>query len=131
MGNETVTGRTLEAVARQPEVSPYADIDNAALIVQYYEKDLDSDIAKELSVRLLTHAGYTGDPTTEPLIGRDGGQIQDAETGKPLTLADYVRFASEHHFYALEGILDFLYTKPGEPDYEQGRAAYGIYVNRP
>lgn len=113
---------------RRVEVAQYGGIGNADLIVKFYEMGADSDIGRELSVRLLAHAGYAGDPTTEPLTGKDGKQVQDSETGKPLTLADYVNFATEHHFYALEGILNFLHTKPGEPEYEEGRAAYVGYL---
>ena len=109
--------------------APYGGIGNADLIVKFYEMGADSDIGRELSVRLLAHAGYTGDPTVEPLTDKDGEQVQDSESGKLLTLADYVNFATEHHFYALEGILNFLHTMPGEPEYEEGRAAYAGYLD--
>jgi len=131
MGNEAISGQTLasECTVQSPEVSAYASIDNAALIVKFYEMGADPDIGRELSARLLAHAGYTGDPAAEPLVGKDGKQVQNTETGTPLTLADYVNFATEHHFYALERILNFLYTTPGEPEYIEGRAAYAGYVD--
>lgn len=121
-------GAEHEGANMPPEVAPYDGIGNAALIVKFYEMGADPEIGRELSVRLLAHAGYTGDPTTEPLTGKEGKRVQDAETGQLLTLADYVNFATEHHFYALEDILNFLHTKPGEPKYEEGREAYAGYL---
>lgn len=116
------------SIPAPPEVAPYEGIGNAALIVKFYEMGADPDIGRELSARLLAHAGYIGNPAVEPLTGRDGEQVQDAETSEPLTLADYVNFATQHHFYALEDILNFLHTKPGDPKYEEGRVAYAGYM---
>ena len=132
MGHEAVPGHTAthDVSNRPPEGSPYAEISHEDLIVQFYESGADPVIGRELSGRLLTHAGFTGDPTTEPLTGSDGQPVFDATTRKPLMLVDYVPFAADHHLYALEGILSFLYTKPGEPEYESGRAAYAHYMDR-
>ncbi len=128
MGNESLSQPEHKGANTPPEAAPYSGIGNAALVVKFYEMGADPDIGRELSLRLMAHAGYTGDPVAEPLTGKDGKPVQDAETGQPLTLADYVNFATEHHFYALEGILNFLHTTPGEPEYEEGRAAYSGYL---
>ncbi len=100
--------------------SAYAAYTHDALIDAFYESEGSPEIGRELSTRLFQHAGLTGDPAQEPLIGRDGAQVQ--HNNQPLTLADYVNFAADHHFEALEPILDFLMTKPGEHEYETTRA---------
>jgi hypothetical protein len=133
MSNDTRGESERQSSHVAPEEAKYDKIGSPALIVRFYESGLDQEIGRVLSARLLAHAGYPGDPSTEPLNGRDGKQVEDSDTGKSLTLADYVNYAAEHHFYALEGILDFLHTQPGEADYEKGRAAYEGYIgaNRP
>jgi hypothetical protein len=130
MRHEAVQGHDLapEVATQTSEASPFADTGHAALILQFYETGADPTIGRELSVRLLAHAGYAGDPTAEPLTGNDGRRVLDTATGRPLVLADYVNYATNHHIYALEDILNFLHTKPGEPDYERGRAAYAGYL---
>lgn len=129
MGNENLSQPGQKGANMPPEADPYRGIENAALVVKFYEMGADPEIGRELSLRLMAHSGYAGDPATEPLIGKDGKPVLDAETGQPLTLADYVNFATEDHFYAVEGILNFLHTKPGEPEYEEGRAAYSVYLD--
>ncbi len=119
----------LEGLGQSSEVSPFVGLDDANLVVQFFETGRNPAIARELSAQLLRHAGYSGDPTTEPLTGEDGRQLQDTTTGQRLVLADYLGFAGEHHPYALRQILSFLYTEPGDPAYEAGRAAYARYVN--
>lgn len=109
------------AGSRLPEVSPYAELSHAQLIGQFYETEGDTNIGRELSDRLFRHAGLTIDPNVTPLLGRDGKQIQ--EGGASLTLTDYVNYAAGHHFEALEGILDFLLTQPGDGNYEAAQAA--------
>ncbi|HVV66925.1 MAG TPA: hypothetical protein VHB72_02535 [Candidatus Saccharimonadales bacterium] len=95
------------------------EISHAELIDRFYETEGDPAIGRELSVRLFKHACLASDPSTTPLIGRDGKQVQ-GDNG-PLTLADYVNFATAHHPHALEGILDFLMEQPGTPEYEETR----------
>ncbi|HSX46245.1 MAG TPA: hypothetical protein VLG27_04585 [Candidatus Saccharimonadia bacterium] len=118
-----------EQVAQTPEASPFASVSDPELIARFYESGADPAIGRELSVRLLAHARYKGDPTTEPLTHKSGTPVLDEATGQPLTLADYVPYAADHHLWALEQILSFLYTSPGEPEYEDGRAAYAHYTN--
>lgn len=103
-----------------PEVvSPYAEFEHPALIEAFYETEGNPDIGVELAVRMFAHAGIAEDPRAQPLIGRTGAQIE--VNGKPLTLADYVNYAADNHIDALPGILGFLMTNPGEPDYETMR----------
>jgi hypothetical protein len=127
MGYEAGAGQPPAGLeARQPEVvSPYAGIGHEELIDEFYEADGgDPAIGKELSARLLRHAGFTGDPNTTPLIGRDGTRV--VEDGRPLVLADYINFAAaghtEGHLEALDEILGFLDMGPGQQDYESMRA---------
>jgi hypothetical protein len=101
-------------------ISPYAEIGHRDLIDAFYAEE-DPAVGRELSVRLLAHAGFQGDATTEPLRHANGEQIRDPETGDPLTLADYVNYAAEHHLFALPGILSFLRTTPGDDNYRSGR----------
>lgn len=102
-------------------ISPYAEFETAALVDRFYETEGDPTIGTELSVRLLGHARFAGDPRTTPLVGRDGAQVQ--VDGRPLVLADYVNYAAQHHFYAVGEILDFLSMKPGTQEYVSTRAA--------
>jgi len=104
-----------------PEVvSPYAELMHAELIDRFYESEGDPAIGTELSVRLFAHAGLEIDPRTAPLLGRDGNPVKQGD--RTLMLADYVNYAAGHHFEALEGILDFLMTKPGDENYDTTRA---------
>ena len=88
-------------------------------IDEYYEKEGDPVIGRELSVEFFRHADISTDPSTTPLIGRDGEPIQGDEG--PLTLADYVNFAAQRHPYALSEILDFLLKRPGTQSYQDAR----------
>jgi hypothetical protein len=102
-------------------VSPYAEIGHDDLIGMFYDADGDPAIGRALSVRLFEHAAIPVDPAREPLIGRDGKQV--VHQGKPLTLEDYVNYAAEHHFEAVDEILDILRKTPDDPDYVETREA--------
>lgn len=97
----------------------YVALENPVLINQFFKTKGNPDIGRELSIRYFEHAGFTGDPLTTPLIGRDGKQVQ--HNGQLLVLADYVNFAADHHFEALtvpKGVFESLLMEPGTPDYE-------------
>ena len=97
-------------------VSAYEGIGHDDLIGMFYETMGDPDIGRELSVRLFDHAGLAIDPTSVPLMGRDGLQVD--KDGVGLTLADYINYAADHHFEAVGSILSFLSMKPGDADYQ-------------
>lgn len=105
----------------------YGGVGSLDLIVEFFDSDVDQAIGRELSVRIMEHAGFPGDPDTAPLIGSDGSQIE--KDGNPLTLADYINYAVDHHFEAVESILTFLLMERGSPEYETMRAAMLTRLN--
>jgi hypothetical protein len=112
-----------EKAGQAPEVSPFADVGDADLIERFFDSEGDPAIGRELSIRLLKHANYVGDPTTEPLL-KEGKPMFDEASQRTLTLADYVYYANKNYFWALEEILDFLYTEPGSSEYQRGLTMY-------
>jgi hypothetical protein len=119
MGHESFSGW-------QPETSTYADLDHIDLIGEFLDKQ-DPEMGRALSVRLFAHADLRVDPYATPLVGRDGKQVE--QDGKSLVLADYVGYAAEHHGDAMEEILGFLLTEPGDKDYDSMRAAISGRLN--
>ncbi len=107
-------------------MNPYTQMDHLELVRAFYQANGENPVAsRELSLRIFKHAeqaGYAGDPATDPLMGRDGNQVQDPDTGAYLMNADYVSYAVKHHRHALEGIVGFLFTQPGDDDYNTGAA---------
>lgn len=126
MANETSITTGDYIPPPNPE-SPFAAVEHAALIEKFYETEGDPDIGRELSLRILAHAEFPGNPIATPLIGRDGMPVQ--QDGVSLSLADYVNFAVGHHFEAVESILDFLMMQKGSPDYDTMRAAIVARLN--
>ena len=98
----------------------YADVDSVELVGIFYDTEGDLTVGKELSSRVFEHAGFSGELSTVPLVGRDGSQIQ--EDGRALMLIDYINFAARHHFDAVPAILDFLSMDKGSQDFETMRA---------
>lgn len=120
----TVSGEPIPAARAE---SQFDVIAHPELIDIFYETEGDAEVGRELSVRIFEHAGFPADPTTTPLIGRDGKPVQ--QDGKGLTLADYVNFAAQHHFEAVESILDFLMMEKQSPNYETMRATILARLN--
>ncbi len=114
MGHNSFPQRSPEAAAS------YAELSHIDLISEFLEEQ-DPDVGRALSARLFAHADLRVDPYITPLVGRDGKQIE--QDGRSLVLADYVGYAVEHHGDAMEAILGFLLTEPGDGDYETTQAA--------
>ena len=94
-----------EEVRQGVEIDPYAAMSHEELIGAFVNSQGEPAIGTVISIRTFVHAGFKGDPTTTPLRGRDGRQIE--ENGRPLMLADYHNYAASHHFDYLESILEF------------------------
>jgi|GEM_PF-3705847 hypothetical protein len=91
------------------------------LIDLFYDTEASPEVSEELSIRLFEHAEFDGDPKSTPLNDQNGVQVVEGNT--PLMLSDYIKYASNHHFYALDGIFEFFNTAPGQPEYEATRAS--------
>lgn len=105
----------------------YIGIRTPELIGQFYETKGDPAIGRELSIRLLEHAGLGRGVSDRPLAGRDGRQVVAGD--RPLVLADYVNYAAEHHFAALDEVFNFFLMQEGTPDYEAARAGMLARIN--
>lgn len=108
-----------------PEASPngggqFEQMSHDDLVGAFFEVEgADHEMGRELSLRLLDHAGLPRDLGQMPLIDNDGNLVQMNAT--VVTVSDYVNYAAVHHLHAIPGILDFLTTTPGSSEYDAGQ----------